>query len=216
MRQSTFQCLRLLIIAASTAASAMAAETRTYEFLVDGSKPYTTSCGECGGGIVGTRADVTGTFTVTFDVQAGTGSLVGLNDQFVNFQLIVAANGGTYSVPVTEPITYGMLPPYLGPLGQLPLDGVLTREGDVLRLTSDGTRPLPGGGLALGFPAYAITMTGRRATFAMDIPIIDNGTTVKAIQATLIPEPGAAAFAAFAIVAGSLRRQAARGKSKAT
>jgi len=82
-------------IAACLVASTVthAIEVRTYQF--SGTEPvYTLSCGECGAPPYETRAGIEGTFQVALDFANGTGELVSLDAQLVNFEGLFPIAGG--------------------------------------------------------------------------------------------------------------------------
>ncbi len=124
----------------------VAAEIRTYQFVVDGSLPYHVSCGECSGPSYVTVADVEGTFKVSLDREAGAGAILSLDDRLVNvFDVLYSPSG-----PVFEPAEWadensGIIPTW-HPEKEPPLEGQLTVEGNTLRLISDGRRPIGNGG----------------------------------------------------------------------
>ncbi len=199
--------LALGLLAIHLAVAPARAETRTYRFVPDGSLPYAASCGECGLPYLGAKSDIAGTFTVTFDQQAGTGSLVALDDQLVNFFDLIWTPTGSELQPPDQPPTGGVIPSYFPDLHP-PLEGSLVVDGDVLRLTGDGSRQTPQGTL-IGWPTYVISMTGDQATFSMDVPILDYAITVTNAAAVLVPEP--AAWTAIPVaVAFLLRRSRVR------
>jgi hypothetical protein len=66
------------------------------------------------------------------------------------------------------------------------LEGVLSFDGDVLRLISDGSRPIAGGTSVVIVPSYTITKQGDQATLSMDVPIMDWYITVDDVRAQLV------------------------------
>jgi hypothetical protein len=155
----------------------VAAEIRTFQFVVDGSLPYHVSCGECSGPSYVTVADVEGTFKVSLDRESGTGALLSLDDRLVNVFDVLYSDSG----PVYEPAEWagensGIIPAWISDW-QPPFEGQLTVEDNTLRLISDGRRPLENGGYQTVLP-YTITMTGNQASFSMVVPIIDHWITV--------------------------------------
>jgi hypothetical protein len=163
-----------------------AVEFRTYDFTADESLPYSVSCGECGPPFLGARADIDGTFTVALDPAAGTGTLLALNDRLVNvFDHLLSPTGPKFEP--ADPLEWqvGIIPPWT-PNYHPPLEGVLSVDGDVLRLISDGSRPIAGGTSVVIVPSYTITMQGDQATLSMDVPIMDWYITVDDVRAQLV------------------------------
>jgi hypothetical protein len=180
-----FQALALGLLALPlSAAPASAGELRTYQFVPDGSLPYAASCGECGPPYLGARADVSGTFTVMLNEAAGTGSLVALDDQLINYFSIISTPSGPELQPGVAP-DLGIIPPWS--VYELPLAGKLTSAAGALTLTFDSGQPP--GGVLIGEPLYQIVMSGKAATFNMDLPIIDYTIKVTNAAAVQVPEP---------------------------
>jgi hypothetical protein len=149
----------------------VAAEIRTYRFVVDGALPYHASCGECSGPSYGTVADVEGTFKVSLDREAGTGALLSLDDRLVNvFDVLYSGSGVTLEPAEWAGENSGIIPAWID--WQPPFEGQLTVEGSTLRLISDRRRP-----------PYTITMTENHAYFNMEVPIDDYYITVTDAQA---------------------------------
>jgi hypothetical protein len=154
-------------------------EVRTYQFVPDGSLPYAVSCGECAPPIVGARADVTGTFTIQFDLAAETVSFDALNTQLVNYFNLVMSPGAPILVPGTPP-NFGIIPDfasqYAPPYG----------SGLEIHFSGDPITMYSGDGAA---PSFFLFMTGNQAKLSMVVPIDDYYITVDAAKAVLIPEP---------------------------
>lgn len=175
------------IVGVHISTSALAADIRTYRFIVDGSLPYSASCGECGPPLIVARADIDGTFTVALDFNANSGTLLALNDSLVNFFNVLTSPSGPVLEPGDDPGS-GIIPAYFPSL-QPPLEGSLVIEGDTVRLFSDGSRIGPDGAVISGFPSYVISMTTDEATFSMEVPIIDYFITVEnAAAVRVVPE----------------------------
>src|SRR5688572_882765 len=112
--------------------AAFSVELRTYQFSIDESLPYAVSCGECGLPYLGARADIAGTFTVALDRDAGTGTLLNLNDQLVNvFDLLQSPNGPVLSPADPTQWNVGIIPPWT-PEYAPPLEGVLSADNNTI------------------------------------------------------------------------------------
>jgi hypothetical protein len=160
----------------------VAAEIRTYQFVVDGSLPYRVSCGECSGPSYGTVADIEGIFKVSLDREAGTGALLSLDDRLVNvFDVLYSGSGVTLEPAEWAGENSGIIPDWQSG-SEPPLEGQLTVEGSTLRLISDGRRPLANGGYRWT-PPYTIAMTGNQASFRMVAGADDYYITVTDAQA---------------------------------
>jgi hypothetical protein len=158
------------------------AEIRTYRFVVDGSLPFSASCGECGPPVAGHRADIEGTFTVSFDREAGTSALLSLDDRLVSVFATLYSQSGLVLEPAEWPAeNSGIIPAYIREY-EPPLQGLLRVEEDTLRLTSDGVRPIENGSYRI-VPSYDITLNGDEASFNMGVPIIDYWITVTDVAA---------------------------------
>ena len=200
---STFLAVSLLIVASSSGA-----ELRTYRFTPDGSLPFRAMFFPGIGNVYGSLADVSGTFTVSLDVAAGTGQLVSLNEELVNvFDLIPSPT--TFQLePVPAPnsgerIIVSSLPAKLPPL-----DGILEQSGDELHLFSIGAPPT--GDPVEYVPDFSIKIKDQHSTFSMALPfeLSRSVSSAKAIQ--IVPEPSALGLAAMATALFSGNRKSRR------
>lgn len=167
---------------------ASAAEIRTYRFIPDGSLPYLSGCGECASPVLGARAGVEGTFSVSLDPATSSGQLLALDSHLVNLFTILASPGGTtlQRAPITGDSQ--IIPAWINFYAP-PLNGSLTSQGNILILTGSGSEPLSNGSVRI-VPSYSIAIDGDRATFNMHVPAIDEDTSVTGAQAIQItPEP---------------------------
>jgi len=200
----------VLAVVLPTLELANGAEIRTYQFVPDGSLPYAVSCVECFAPFIGVQADIEGKFTVSLDLDAGTGTLLALDTRLVNvFQILVSSTG-----PILGPagelgdVSTGVIPAYL-PIYQPPLDGLLTSDDGTLRLVSDDLLSSPDVTSTASGPSYQIAMHGDHASFSLTLPVDEYAITVSnALAVWVIPEPGAGTLILTAFVlllAGQLR-----------
>jgi hypothetical protein len=196
----THKLTTLLILTALLdlcASRASAAEIHTYRFVPDGSLPYTSSCGECGPQLLGARADVAGTFTVSLDPVASTGKLLALNSHLINYFEILASGTGSTLQPIVPDPDSGIIPPYASEY-QPPLQGTLVINASTFTLTGTGLEPQTDLGARV-VPSFTITLVADHANFDIHVPISDYEITVTGAQAVQItPEPSSLLLALFA------------------
>jgi hypothetical protein len=184
-RLSPFQ-IAVVLTAPSTCLAEL--EVRTYQFVPDGSLPYSVSCGECAPPILGARADIAGTFTIQFNLAAETVSFDALNTQLVNYFNLVMSPGAPTLVPGTPP-NFGIIPDFASEYAPPYGSGLeIHISGDPITMYSD-----PGAS-----PSFFIFMTGNQAKLSMVVPINDYYITVDTAKAVLIPEPATLLFALIA------------------
>jgi len=158
-----------------------------YRFVPDGSLPYSASCGECGPPYIGATSDIAGTFTLSLDFDAHTGTLVGLNDSLVNYFNILASPSGPILEPAT-PVNGGIIPPWASYFAP-PFEGSLEFSSGGFTLSSDD----------LGNP-FEIAVSGTDASFNLIVPIDDYFITVTNAPAVQVPEPVSVCSAVLTIM----------------
>lgn len=188
-----------LIALVLIAAPSLAAEVRTYQFTPDGSLPFRAMFFPGIGNVFGRLADVSGTFTVSLDVAAGTGKLVSLNEELVNVSDLVPSPTTFQLVPVPAPnsgerVIVSSLPAKLPPL-----EGILEQSGDELHLFSSGVQPV--GDQVEYLPQFSIRMRNQHATFSMALPFELSRAVSNAQAIQVVPEPSALALAVAATLA---------------
>jgi hypothetical protein len=190
LRSSIQFLIAVFVIAITQRCSAL--ELRTYRFVVDGSLPFNVSCGECAPPFLGAKGDIEGTFTVAIDRSNGTGSLLQLNDHLVNaHDLLWSPNGAILQPSNPSNLDHGIIPPW-DRFTEFPIPGELIVDGDILRLVSNGRKPLSSGFGYTSIPPYTIEMQSGIAGFEMTLPTDDWYITVNSASAILVsatPEP---------------------------
>jgi hypothetical protein len=148
-------------------------EIWTYRFVVDGSLPYRVDCGECGPPLLGSRADVSGTFSILLDWQNLTGRLLELNDQLVNIHNVESSPSGPILRPATPSEWHdGIFSAHHPPT---PAEGPFIFTGGLWQVSASN--------FSL---AYEIRFDWNQATFNMTVPIMDAYVTVTNARATFV------------------------------
>jgi hypothetical protein len=220
-KKTSFRCafvsLAILVIGAGTTVPCgHASEVRTYQFVPDGSLPYNASCGECAGTLAGARADIEGKFSVALDLEAGTGSLLSLDNKLVNYFEVHLTQNGLVQIPSAGPRPdMGIIPPWWTSSYALPFSGTLITQGDSLVLSGSGWKLTPDG-LLRSVPPFSITIDGNQASFNMQLPINDYEISVSGARAVqLIPEPSTLLLTIAALAALGVRRRKSSSQNRA-
>src|SRR6476660_9524169 len=138
------RCCGMLLLSAFSVPGTSAGEIRTYQFIPDGSLPYSASCGECSASYLGARSDVAGTFTVDIDLAAGKGTLLSLDDKLVNYFLERDFGSGLVLQPTTLPTDYARIIPPWANVFHAPFAGEIHSDGTTMELSSDSFYADPG------------------------------------------------------------------------